>query len=116
MEAIGQLTGGVAHDFNNLLGVILGNLDLIERLVADNEAATKRVQTAQKAAMRGADLTRRLLAFSSRQHLNPAPTSLDAAIQNMIEMASRVLGPDIKITTNLDKSVPPVFVDAAGLE
>ena len=33
MEAIGQLTGGIAHDFNNLLGVIVGNLDLLERVV-----------------------------------------------------------------------------------
>ena len=39
MEAIGQLTGGIAHDFNNLLGVMVGNLDLLERLVAGNEAA-----------------------------------------------------------------------------
>jgi len=61
MEAIGQLTGGIAHDFNNLLGVIIGNLDLLERLVTDNEPAVKRVQTAQKAAARGADITRRLL-------------------------------------------------------
>lgn len=116
MEAMGQLTGGIAHDFNNLLGVVLGNLDLLERLVAGNEAAVKRVQNAQKAAMRGADLTRRMLVFSSRQSLNPAPTSLDESIQNMIEMAARALGPEIKITTNLDQSVPPVLVDATGLE
>ncbi|MES2237596.1 MAG: PAS domain S-box protein [Pseudomonadota bacterium] len=116
MEAVGQLTGGIAHDFNNLLGVVLGNLDLLERLVAGNEATLKRVQNAQKAAMRGADLTRRMLVFSSRQSLNPAPTSLDESIQNMIEMAARALGPEIKITTNLDQSVPPVLVDAAGLE
>ena len=44
MEAIGQLTGGIAHDFNNLLGIIVGNLDLLERLVAKDEAALKRVQ------------------------------------------------------------------------
>ena len=116
MEALGQLTGGVAHDFNNLLGVILGNLDLLERLVADNEAAAKRVQTAQKAVLRGEDLTRRLLAFSHRQQLNPAPTRLDKSIQNVIAMASRVLGPEITIKMNLDKSVPLVFVDASGLE
>src|SRR5471030_13004 len=66
--------------------------------------------------MRGADLTRRLLAFSSRQPLHPVPTSLDESIQNMIEMAGRALGSDIKITTNLDQSIPPVLVDAAGLE
>ena len=39
MEAIGQLTGGIAHDFNNLLAVIIGNLDLLERQIKDNEAA-----------------------------------------------------------------------------
>src|SRR5271157_5986850 len=43
MEAVGQLTGGIAHDFNNLLGVIIGNLDLLDRLVAGNETAIKRV-------------------------------------------------------------------------
>jgi len=116
MEAIGQLTGGVAHDFNNLLGVILGNLDLIERMVAGDEAAGKRVIAAQKAAMRGADLTKRLLAFSRRLPLRPSPTSLLESIHNVVEMASRVLGPGIEISTDLDESVPPVFVDAAGLE
>ena len=63
MEAIGHLTGGIAHDFNNLLGIIIGNLDLVERSITDNEVITKRVRTAHKAAARGADLTRRLLAF-----------------------------------------------------
>jgi PAS domain S-box-containing protein len=115
MEAIGQLTGGIAHDFNNLLGVMVGNLDLLERLVAGNEAALKRVQTAQKAGARGADLTRRLLAFCSNVELKPAPTELHQSIHNMVEL-SGALGPDINISTHLDNSIPPVLVDAAGLE
>jgi PAS domain S-box-containing protein len=115
MEAIGQLTGGIAHDFNNLLGVIVGNLDLLERLIAGSEVALKRVQTAQKAAARGADLTRRLLAFCSSVELKPAPTELHQSVRNMIEMA-RALGPDIKIATHLDESMPLVLVDAGGLE
>jgi PAS domain S-box-containing protein len=116
MEAIGQLTGGIAHDFNNLLGVIVGNLDLLERAVADNQASTKRVQTAQRAAARGADLTRRLLAFSSKEELNPSIVLLEESIQNTIALADRALGPEIAITTHFDASVPSVFVDAAGLE
>ena len=116
MEAVGQLTGGIAHDFNNLLGVIIGNLDLLDRLVAGNEAAVKRVQTAQKAAARGADITRRLLMFSSNEELKPSVVLLEDSIQNMIELASRGLGPEIKITTHVDESVPPLFVDPAGLE
>jgi PAS domain S-box-containing protein len=116
MEAIGQLTGGIAHDFNNLLGVIIGNLDLLDRLVAGNEAAVQRVRTAQKAAMRGADITRRLLMFSSSEVLKPSVVLLGDSIQNMIELASRAIGAEIKITTHVDESVPPLFVDPAGLE
>ncbi|HUV97855.1 MAG TPA: ATP-binding protein, partial [Acidobacteriaceae bacterium] len=116
MEAVGQLTGGIAHDFNNLLGVIIGNLDLLDRLVAGNEAAVKRIRTAQKAATRGADITRRLLVFSSNQELKPAVVLLGDSIQNTIELATPGLGPEIKITTYLDESVPPLFVDPAGLE
>lgn len=116
MDAVGQLTGGIAHDFNNLLGVVIGNLDLLERQVQDNPAALKRVQTAQKASMRGAELTRRLLAFSSREELRPSAIDLNASIQNAIELAARALGPEIKITLQLSESVPAVFADLAGLE
>ena len=115
MEAIGQLTGGIAHDFNNLLAVISGNLELLERLVRENEAALKRVQTARKAAARGADLTRRLLAFSSNVELKPAPTRLALCIGNAMELA-RAVGPEIQIVTSLDDSMPLVLVDAAGVE
>lgn len=116
MQAIGQLTGGIAHDFNNLLGIILGNLDLLKRLVEKNKEAFQRVKTTITAAMRGADLTKRLLTFSSLQHLKPAPTSLEECIHNSIEMVKQALGPEIKIITQLDKSLPPVFVDASELE
>ena len=115
MEAIGQLTGGIAHDFNNLLAVMVGNLDLLERLVTGNEAALKRVHTAQKAAGRGADLTRRLLAFCSNVELKPAAADIHHSVENMIELA-RALGPDIKITSRFEDNMPLVRVDASGLE
>jgi PAS domain S-box-containing protein len=116
MEALGQLTGGIAHDFNNLLGVVVGNLDLLERQVAWNETAVKRAQTALRAAGRGAELTRRLLAFSRREQLNPAPVVIDSAIRETVELARRTLGPEIRISTRCDEGLPPALVDAAGLE
>jgi PAS domain S-box-containing protein len=116
MDAVGQLTGGIAHDFNNLLGVIIGNLYLLDLLVSDNEAAVKRVKTAQRAATRGVDITRRLLVFSRDDVLRPAFVSLEDSIQSMIEMAFRGLGLDIKISTQLDPSMPSLFVDRAALE
>ena len=115
MEAIGQLTGGIAHDFNNLLSVIVGNLGLIGHLVFDNEAVKQRVQAAQRAATRGADLILRLLAFSRNVELSGEPTQLDDSINNVKELAHS-LGPDLKIISHLDDAVPLVLVDAGGLE
>src|SRR3546814_5028331 len=59
MEAIGQLTGGVAHDFNNLLAVIVGNLELLEDRLQDDEGR-RLAQQALRNAVRGAELTQRL--------------------------------------------------------
>jgi PAS domain S-box-containing protein len=116
MEALGQLTGGIAHDFNNLLGIVVGNLDLLERMVAWNEAAVKRVQAALRAAGRGAELTRRLLTFARREQLNPRPVELETAMREVVELAQQTLGPEIKITTQCDSELPPILVDVAGLE
>ncbi len=116
MEAIGQLTGGIAHDFNNLLGVVMGNLDLLEPLLDGNAAALKRLQTAQKAALRGADLTRRLLAFSANEELHPTSMALNHAVRDTLELAQRALGPEIRIVTRLASAIPELMVDRTGLE
>src|SRR6185312_3923139 len=76
LDAIGQLTGGVAHDFNNLLTIILGNLTSAQRQVAAMSDAAKgrldvSIGRAIQGAQRAATLTRRLLAFSRQQPLNP---------------------------------------------
>lgn len=116
LSAIGELTGGIAHDFNNLLGIILGNMDLLERNLAENEEAMKRVKNTLNAATRGTDLTKRLLAFSRRQHLNPTPTILADSINNVVEMASRILGKNIQVVCQLDSAIPPAMIDTTELE
>ena len=116
MEAIGQLTGGMAHDFNNLLGVILGNLDLLERALGENETALKRVYAARRAAERGADLNVRLLAFSRRQALKPQPHDVNALLVELLAMLPQTLGPDVRIVHKLATNLPAVLIDASGFE
>jgi PAS domain S-box-containing protein len=116
MEALGQLTGGLAHDFNNMLGVIVGNLDLLADIVEEHAAAQRRIWTAQRAAFRAADLTRRLLAVARRQPLNPAPTDVNTLLTELLEMLPRTLGPEIQIVAQLAADVPPAQIDPTGLE
>ena len=98
MEAIGQLTGGVAHDFNNLLAVIMGNADLLDRLLDEGDPRKIRaVDFILKASRRGAELTQRLLAFSRKQILDPKPIDLGDLLPGMIAMLGRTLGETIDI-------------------
>ena len=116
MEAVGHLTGGVAHEFNNLLTVVLGNLDLLQREVSGTAALDKMAVTAKTAALRGAELTQQLLAYSRKQQLEPRVIGLDDVIPVMAEMLKRTLGETIVIETDTDDALWPVKLDRSGFE
>lgn len=116
MEAIGQLTGGVAHDFNNLLGVVIGNLQLIERSVANDPSIARKVHTAMRAAARGADLTKRLLAFARRQILDPTVVDLNKQLSGLTDLMQRSLGDSIEVRMVLAPDLWYTRVDAGQFE
>jgi PAS domain S-box-containing protein len=116
MEAIGNLTGGMAHDFNNVLGVIMGNLDLLQRLVMSDAAATELCGEALEGATRCAELIRRLLAFARRQSLRPQRVDVNELVSNIGRLLGRTLGKDIVLKLNLAASLWPVMADPAQLE
>jgi two-component system NtrC family sensor kinase len=115
LEAIGQLTGGVAHDFNNLLTAVLGNLELVEMRLGD-ERLRAMVQTASRAAMRGAALTQQLLAFSRKQHLVPVAVDLNATVEALAEMLGRTLGGTVEIAKDLASDLWPALIDPTQIE
>ncbi|MBI3709813.1 MAG: PAS domain S-box protein [Proteobacteria bacterium] len=116
LEAVGQLTGGIAHDFNNLLTVVIGNLDLLrDRLHADPQAADF-AENALKASLRGAELTRQLLAFSRRQALDAKVIAINELVAAIMGLLRRTLGEQIEIATVLAPDLWPAFVDPAQLE
>lgn len=116
MEAIGNLTGGVAHDFNNMLGVIVGNLEFaMEQIPADGELSEV-ITEALDATLRGADLTRRLLAFARRQPLRPVRVNINGLIADTVRLLRRLLGEDIEVVLKPADDLWPVTVDPAQLE
>jgi PAS domain S-box-containing protein len=116
MEAIGNLTGGLAHDFNNLLGVIIGNLDMAKSNGGLSPDDAELVADALDAALRGAELTRRLLAFARRQKLDPSDVAINDLVGGIVGLIRRTLGEDISIVTDLAESVWSVHADPAQLE
>jgi PAS domain S-box-containing protein len=116
MEAIGNLTGGMAHDFNNLLGIIVGNLGLAQERVGSDGELQELVGESLEAAWRGADLTRRLLAFARRQPLRPTRIDINDLVSNASRLLQRLLGEDIEIVLDLGELIWPVAADPAQLE
>ena len=116
MEAIGTLTGGMAHDFNNLLGIIIGNLDLLRDGRPDDTELADLGGEALDAAMRGADLTRSLLAFARRQPLQPKRLDLDVVIGGLMKLLTRLLGENIESNLTFAEDACPVIADPAQLE
>ncbi len=116
MEAIGNLTGGIAHDFNNGLGIIIGNLDLLGRLVKADQMASELCDEARDGALRCADMIGRLLAFARRQPLRPRQTDVNALIEDTIMLLGRTLGEDITLTSRLGKELWLVEADPGQLQ
>jgi PAS domain S-box-containing protein len=116
MEAVGQLTGGLAHDFNNLLAIIIGNLDMLREIRAEDPVTNELVRDALESALRGADLTRRLLAFARRQPLQPERANINEVVGAIVRLLTRTLGENISIEMALSPNVWPVLIDRAQFE
>jgi two-component system NtrC family sensor kinase len=121
LDAIGHLTGGVAHDFNNLLTIIIGNLEAAQhQLESWTDGAqlklSRRLQNAMHGAQRAATLTKRLLAFSRQQPLNPAVLDVNRVLNSLSDFLRRALGEDISLEIVGGGGVWPVEADAAELE
>ena len=116
LEALGQLTGGVAHDFNNLLTVVSGNLQILDEKFPDDPTVTAMIRSALRAAGRGADLTRKLLAFARRQTLQPRAIDIGAWLESLAEILRRTLGPNIDIETRCGPGMPAVRADPVMLD
>ncbi len=115
LESIGRLAGGVAHDFNNMLQAILGNA-----MLAMEEAPTGRLHEylseIKRSAERSADLTRQLLAFASRQPVNPRIIDLNETIAGMLKMLRRLIGEDIHLQWSPGQDVWPVRIDPIQMD
>jgi PAS domain S-box-containing protein len=116
LDAIGQLTGGVAHDFNNLLTVILGNSEVLSEALARDPRLGPLAEMNLHAAVRGAELTSRLLAFGRKQALMPRPTDIAGVLANLHDMLRRTLGAHIDIQCRAAEGAWPALVDPAQLE
>ena len=116
MEAVGRLAGGIAHDFNNLLTAIIGYTEIVLTSLDPKDDRRADAEEIGRAAMRAADLTRQMLAFSRRQVLQLKIIDLNIALSKVEPMLRRVIGEDIVMTVTGKASSAFVRVDPGQVE
>ncbi|HJU42121.1 MAG TPA: MASE1 domain-containing protein [Vicinamibacterales bacterium] len=116
MEAVGRLAGGIAHDFNNLLTAIIGYTEIVLHGLDPKDDRRADAEEIGRAAMRAADLTRQMLAFSRRQVLQLKVVDLNKALAKVEPMLRRMIGEDIVMTVNARAAHPYVRVDPGQIE
>lgn len=117
LDAVGKLTGGIAHDFNNVLTIILGGADELATQLKDDPVLREDADAILEAAVRGAELTQRLLAFSRQQALDPRPTHIGELLHKMASLLRRTLGENVELLVQIDETSGCVArVDPSQLE
>jgi len=116
MEMVGQLSGGIAHDFNNLLTVIVGNAEHLSEQLKSRLDLRQLADDICQAGERGAELARRLLAFSRRQLLRPRSIDCHELIASTCKLLKRTLRENIEVTTAFNIDAIFAFADSSQLE
>lgn len=114
-ESIGSLAVSIAHDFNNMLAAIVGFGELARDALPHDSAARGDVEQVINAADRATRLTRYLLAFGSRQPLEPQLINIGASLSDLGPILNRLTGPSIDVSMHLAGSLS-TWADPGQLE
>ncbi len=112
---LGRLAGGIAHDFNNLLGAILGHADLIRNAPAADTGIIGRATTIAEAAVRGARLSNRLLAFSGTGSIRPQAVDLGIEVERGVRLFRSTLPTHVSLHAVIGPGLGPALADPGQL-
>jgi two-component system, cell cycle sensor histidine kinase and response regulator CckA len=116
LESIGRLAVGIAHDFNNMLSAILGFGALARDAIPTSTKAHADIEQALKAAGRAAQLTRYLLAFGSRQALEPKAVDVGRSLTEFAPILTRLAGTEVELSLELESGLQQVWIDPCEFE
>ena len=113
LASVGLLAAGIAHELNNPLTGILTFSHLIRKKMPDGSPEAEDLDLVIRETKRCAAIIRRLLDFAREK----APEKKFADLNQIIEDTARIIERpahlrDIEITMDLDRDLPPVWVDA----
>jgi two-component system, cell cycle sensor histidine kinase and response regulator CckA len=116
LEAIGTLAGGVAHDFNNILTIIKGHASLIPMECDRPDRVQESAAIIDRAAGRGAELAKQLLAFARKSDGSFTLTDLNQRVREITGMLREAFPKNILFELKLEEDMPGILADPGQVE
>jgi signal transduction histidine kinase/ActR/RegA family two-component response regulator len=115
LESLGVLAGGIAHDFNNLLVAIMGNTDLALIDLPEYSPVKQRLEDVRATAVRAADLTSQMLAYSGKGRFAVQPVAINALIREMSNLLTISISKKAVLRFNFSDNLPSVVADPSQM-
>lgn len=115
LEALGTLAGGIAHDFNNILATIVLNQELAMMNLNDPEELRRPLEDIGLAGGHAKKLVQQILTFSRQREADRRRQSLQAIIEETLDLVRRSLSKKIEIDSYFSPDTPEVLADSTQL-
>lgn len=115
LRALGELVGGIAHEFNNLLTPILAMASLLRSAHQPAVVTPEELDIIDQAALRAADLTKRLLAFGRKTDDPLRSVQMSEAVFNCEALLKTMIDRRIEWQNDLPRELPPVAFNPTDL-
>jgi PAS domain S-box-containing protein len=115
IDAIGILAGGIAHDFNNILGIILGNSDLANINLPEDNPARNHLDEIRKACLRARDMVQQILTFSRKGEREYKPIQISPIIKESMKFLRASIPSTIEIRHLFSATAETILGDATQI-
>lgn len=115
IEATATLAGGVAHDFNNLMVAVTCNAAFLKNDLGEDHPSIELVDEIFDAATKAGELAQQVLAYGRGGKYQPEVVSLNAVVQEVVQIQRRAFPADIEIEFRLCDTLRKVHADSSQL-
>jgi two-component system cell cycle sensor histidine kinase/response regulator CckA len=116
VEMLGMFAASVAHDFNNALVAIMAFGEMLRESLPEGGQQQEDAGEIVSAARRGTALTRQLLSYTRRQHVEPRVIDTNDELESLLKVCRRLLREDVSLEVTIPQRLSRLHIDPAQLE
>ena len=115
-ESLGRMAGAIAHTFNNQLSVVIGNLELVLKDLAEDAGPVKSLNAAMQAAEKAAAVSGQMLTYLGQSFGKRRPLDLSEACLQSLSILQAAMPGKVVLNTDLPSPGPVILANANDVQ